>query len=158
MLNPGGAVKSIRVSQQQQHQLDRSSDDSNNSSSVNCNSGSWVLAGTSSGAAAAAEAMPAQGATVAEGPAAAPTELHDTARGSVSAAAVADSVQLTVQLLGCGQVVVYSSQQPGRVVLDGEAVGFSYDGGISRLEVVVPIMADACLDHNLTITWQAAGM
>jgi hypothetical protein len=152
MLNPGGAVKSISVSQQQhqQQQLDRSSDDSNNGSSANCDSGSWVLAGATS---SAAEATPPQGASEASEPAAVATKLHDTAKGSSGAAAGADGVQLTAQLVGCGQLVLYSSERPSQVVLDGQVVGFSYDAGSNRLGVVVPIRSDACLDHTLTITW-----
>jgi hypothetical protein len=135
MLNPGGALRSIQAGgqqqQQQQQQRARSSDGSNNGSSGN-DSGSWVIAG----APAVTTAVP----------------VPDTAAADVGACG---GPVLMVEFAGCGLLLLYSSVQPQRVLLDGEVVGFSFDASSSRLEVVVPITGTGGdLQHVLLICWQ----
>ena len=140
MLNPGGALKSIQAGGQQQQQRARSSDGSNNGSSGN-DSGSWVIAG----APAATVAAPV-----------ADTAASVSGGGAAAAGAAGGSgPELMVRFTGCGLLLLYSSVQPQRVLLDGEVVGFSFDASSSRLEVVVPITGTGRdLEHVLLVCWQ----
>lgn len=117
MLNPGGAVLSVRASLQQQRL--RTSDGSNNGGS-GTDSGSWVLP-------------------------VAPAAAHVPASESTAA--------LSVHFVGCGELLLFASEAPGRVELDGEVVGFSYDASSRRLGVVVPVGDDASRDCSLLVHW-----
>jgi hypothetical protein len=139
MLNPGGALKSIQAGGQQQQQRARSSDGSNNGSSGN-DSGSWVIAG----APAATVAAPV-----------ADTAASVSGGAAAAGAAGGSGPELMVRFTGCGLLLLYSSVQPQRFLLDGEVVGFSFDASSSRLEVVVPITGTGRdLEHVLLVCWQ----
>jgi hypothetical protein len=120
MLNPGGALKNVSISSSSSREAGSDGGSSSHSSS------SWVVAEKDESVSTAAAGTGNGQEAIATHAAATPTVAGDF------------GAALHVSILGCGQLLIYTSCSPTAVALDSRPVTFVYDGNCCSLTVDVP--------------------
>lgn len=168
MLNPGGAIRGVAEvpvlqgssAGAQSGNGQGTNKDSRGRRDSGSSSGSWVVAGEEEGAAGLGghAAEDEDGKASFHGSAAPLTSDNNTA-DAAAAAGVNPGTGVLVSVLGCGQLLLYASERPLTVVLDGHEAVFRFDSSTSSVVVDIPV-ADvgddiSGLEHSVVVVFRS---